>query len=221
LENKRKQEELAAKAAREQKLEQERQLKEKERLKKEEEKRQKEEERLRKEEKRRLKEEKQRAAEKERKRKEQEAELQRKKKLQEQEQQLVKERKRKAENTNSTTITTTTNIPTLPKKEVHHILADDSNSIITPIGQRRTSVAGPIGSPVKSRSVQQYIANDSDNHHSFFSNFLFGQPINSTQQQQQQQAESFFTHKKANRRVSVDSANLKWSNGKCVCVCVC
>lgn len=164
-----------------------------------------------------MKEEKQKAAEKERKRKEQEAEMQRKKKLHQEEQQLVKERKRKAENTSTTTTTTanTLNVASLPKKDIHHVLTDDSNTIIMPIGQRRTSVAGPIGSPVKSRSVQQqqlYIANDSDNHHSFFSNFLFGQPINNAQQQQQ--AESFFTHKKANRRVSVDSANLKWSNGK-------
>lgn len=198
LENKKKQEELAAKADREQKLKKERQIKEAERLKRQEEKRLKEEDRLRKEEekkKKRLREEKARLAEKERKRKEE---------------QLKKDKQemKKAATTAATTVimTATTNasaaaaasvveennipITTSPAlatdKRImdtpHHILTDSKTSI-TPIGQRRTSLAGPIGSPVRSRSIHQtnqYVANDSETQYSFFSNFLFGQTPTTT-----------------------------------------
>ncbi|KAI9275305.1 salt tolerance down-regulator-domain-containing protein [Helicostylum pulchrum] len=220
LENKRKQEELAAKADREQKLKMERQIKEAERLKRQEERRQKEEDRLRKEEekkKKRLADEKARLAEKEKKRKE---EQQRKDKLE----------KEKAATCAATTaiMTATTNasaaasaasvvaekvspvVVAAEKKTTqvpHHVLTDDTTSI-TPISQRRTSLAGPIGSPVRSRSIHhnnQYVVNDSETQYSFFSNFLFGQmPAN-----REQTNELFNT----NRRTSSDGSSMRWSNG--------
>ncbi|KAL9545581.1 hypothetical protein MBANPS3_007083 [Mucor bainieri] len=200
-EKKRKEEQEAAEALRRQKQEHDRQIKEQERLKREEEKRQKEEERLRKEEerkKRRLKEEKAKAAEREKKRKEEE-ELRKKRA----EEKLNQERKRKLHNTK------------LSQEEdddeeeeegsvshPHHVLSDSSVTVDIIPNRRRISVAGPIGSPLKSRSVSPHIAsNGSENHHSFFSNFLFG-PVKHTST--------------TNRRFSTggdDHNSLKWTNG--------
>lgn len=164
----------------------ERQIKETERLKREQERRQKEEDRLRKEEekkKRRLKEEKARLAEKELKRKQE---------------QLKKDQQERKKAVSVAVVTATSNasaaaaivaekdhttshIPTLSPTKIdppHHVLTDHKTAI-APIGQRRTSLAGPIGSPVRSRSLHQnnnqYVVNDSETQHSFFSNFLFGQ----------------------------------------------
>ncbi|KAI8090182.1 salt tolerance down-regulator-domain-containing protein [Gilbertella persicaria] len=43
---------------------------------------------------------------------------------------------------------------------------------------RQQSFMGPIGSPIKSKPYLSHIASDAEHHYSFFSNFLFGQPIN-------------------------------------------
>ncbi|KAG2206623.1 hypothetical protein INT46_009859 [Mucor plumbeus] len=203
LERKKREEELAAEALKRQKLEQDRQIKEQERLKREEEKRQKEEERLRKEEerkKRRLKEERAKAAEREKKRKEEE-ELKKKRA----EERLNQERKRKLHNTK---ISQEEEEEKEEEEEeivpnTHHASLDSSATVDIIPNRRRISVAGPIGSPIKSRSISAHIvSNDSENHHSFFSNFLFG-PIKHTNT--------------TNRRFSTggDSINnnLKWTNG--------
>ncbi|KAI8646928.1 salt tolerance down-regulator-domain-containing protein [Parasitella parasitica] len=204
-EKKRKEEELAAEAVRQQKAELERQKKEQVRLKRDQEKRQKEEERLRKEEerkKRRLKEEKAKAVEKERRRKEEE-ELKEKQRAEEK---LNQERKRKLHNTK---------IPQQEEEEeeegeeelsspnTHHLLLDSSVTVDIIPNRRRVSVAGPIGSPIKSRPMSSHIAsNDSANRNSFFSNFLFG-PIQH--------------NKTSDRRYSAGGDNvntsLKWTNG--------
>lgn len=198
LEKKKREEELAAEALRRQKLEQDRQIKEQERLKREEEKRQKEEGRLRKEEerkKRRLKEERAKAAEREKKRKEEE-ELKKKRA----EERLNQERKRKLHNTK---ISQEEEEREEIASNTHQILSDSSATADIIPNRRRISVAGPIGSPIKSRSISTHIAsNDSENHHSFFSNFLFG-PIKHTNT--------------TNRRFSTGgdniNNNLKWTNG--------
>lgn len=183
LEDLKRQEELAAKADRDQKLKMERQIKENERLKRQQERRQKEEDRLRKEEekkKRRLKEEKARLAEKRK-------QDQLKKDQQERKKATVVTATQTASTTpaekeNTDTCAPSPSIPTLSPTDgvdpPHHVLTDHKTAI-APIGQRRTSVAGPIGSPVRSRSLHQnntqYVVNDSETQHSFFSNFLFGQ----------------------------------------------
>lgn len=197
LEKKRKEEEEAAEALRRQKLEHDRQVKEQERLKREEEKRQKEEERLRKEEerkKRRLKEEKAKAAEREKKRKEEE-ELKKKRA----EEKLNQERKRKLHNTK---ISQEEDEEEEPASNPHHVLSDSSATVDIIPNRRRISVAGPIGSPLKSRSVSPHIvSNGNENHYSFFSNFLFG-PVKH--------------HNTSNRRFSTggdDHNSLKWTNG--------
>lgn len=152
-----KQAELAAELRRKQEQEQER-------LKREEEKRLKEEERMRKEEERRkkkMKEEKTRAEERERRRKEED---ERRKK---QEEELKKKVKAKEQ------------------KKVESVKCQDENVVnkpskpIAPIGQRRTSLAGPVGSG-KTRTDNGYDPLTTDTQHSFFSNFLFGQPRDNT-----------------------------------------
>ncbi|CEP12083.1 hypothetical protein [Parasitella parasitica] len=200
LEKKKKEEELAAEALRLQQLEHDRQIKEQERLKRDQEKRQKEEEKLRKEEekkKRRLKEEKAKAAEKEKRRKEEE-ELKKK----QAEEKLNQERKRKLHNTK---------ISQEEEEEgqasslsnAHHLLSDSSSTADIIPNRRRISVAGPIGSPIKTRPISSHIAsNDTANRNSFFSNFLFG-PIQH--------------NKPSNRRYSAGgdgmNASLEWTNG--------
>ncbi|KAG2193000.1 hypothetical protein INT47_002551 [Mucor saturninus] len=226
LEDLKRQEELAAKADRDQKLKMERQIKETERLKRQQERRQKEEDRLRKEEekkKRRLKEEKARLAEKESKRKQDQLkkDQQERKKAVTTVAAVVTATENAssaaadaamldlvAEKDDTTPSAISPSIPTLsPTDQVdppHHHVLTDHKTAIAPIGQRRTSLAGPIGSPVRSRSLHQnnmqYVVNDSETQHSFFSNFLFGQaPV---------REESFNT----GRRVSNDG-NMRWSNG--------
>lgn len=197
-ERKRKEEQEAAEALRRQKQEHDRQIKEQERLKREEEKRQKEEERLRKEEerkKRRLKEEKAKAAEREKKRKEEE-ELRKKRA----EEKLNQERKRKLHNTKTSQEEDDEDEGSA--SHPHHILSDSSATVDIIPNRRRISVAGPIGSPLKSRSVSPHVAsNGTENHHSFFSNFLFG-PVKHTGT--------------TSRRFSTggdDHSSLKWTNG--------
>ncbi|CAO3649426.1 unnamed protein product [Mucor hiemalis] len=186
LENKKKEEEMAAKADRERKAKMERQIREQERLKREEERLQREKDRLRKEQekkKRRLKEE----ADKEQKRKEEAERLQKIKEEEEKE-----EEKKRLE-------------PSVTKNQHHHVLTD-STTTVTPINQRRKSVADPIGSPARLRPnpIQYVTDDDSETQHSFFSNFLFSQPT----PQEHHKDTSVKT-----RRVSTDGATLKWSNG--------
>ena len=117
------------------------------RLRKEQERQRKEEERLRKEEERKKK--RLKAAEKERKRKEEE---ERKRK---EEEELKRKQKQKEEQE--------------PKQPSEKELDP------TPIAKEDGSTTGPIGSPAKTEPF--YVASETEHHHSFFSSFLFGQPI--------------------------------------------
>ncbi|KAI8996833.1 salt tolerance down-regulator-domain-containing protein [Pilobolus umbonatus] len=232
IEERQRQEALAAELRRKKEQEQEK-------VKREEEKRQKEEERIRKEEekrKKKLKEEKTKAEEREKKRKEEE---ERRKKIEEE---LQKKKEKAKEMKKSLKVVTPDPVrneaaPIIKAKSepqsmkshsdtvnlsMHRSSMDSAyskpNKFIAPIGQRRTSLAGPVGS-MKSK-VDRYDPLTTESQHSFFSNFLFGQPSrgnNNTStceiRQPPSMPNSMEDGSLPGNRLAQDHARSKWTNG--------